>query len=103
MTLKHFSAIGIIVILIASIQSVSAQTNYYFPKATGLDSKIPTPEQFLGYPIGSYYTRVDQVNAYFRELARLSDRVHVQSIGRTNEQREQIIVTITAPSNYSRL
>ncbi|MXV49702.1 peptidase M14 [Pedobacter sp. HMF7647] len=89
--------------LLISTQQVSAQNNYYFPKATALDSKIPTPEQFLGYPIGSYFTRIEQVHAYFRELARLSDRVHVQTIGRTYEQREQIIVTITSPTNYGRL
>src|ERR1700712_835868 len=85
------------------IQYVSAQNSYYFPKATALDSKIPTPEQFLGYPIGSFYTRHDQVVAYFRELARVSDRVHVQSIGHTYENREQIIATITSPENYGHI
>ncbi|CAM4407438.1 Zinc carboxypeptidase [Pedobacter westerhofensis] len=85
------------------IQQAAAQNNYFFPKATSLDAKIPTPEQFLGYPIGTYYTRIDQVAAYFRQLEKVSDRVHVQSIGKTYEQREQIIVTITAPSNYAKL
>lgn len=91
------------VLLLLSIQQAFAQNSYYFPKATALDSKILTPEQFLGYPIGTYYTRHDQVVAYFRELARVSDRVHVQTIGKTYEQREQIIVTITSPANYGRL
>ena len=85
------------------IQQASAQNSYFFPKATQLDPKIPTPEQFLGYPIGSYFSRHDQVVAYFRQLEKVSDRVHVQSIGKTYEQREQIIVTITAPSNYAKL
>jgi hypothetical protein len=57
----------------------------------------------LGYPIGSFYTRHDQVVAYFRELARVSNRVHVQVIGKTYENREQIIVTVTSPDNYSHL
>ena len=103
MKLFHKIGASLIAILIVTLQQVSAQNNYFFPKATVLDSKIPTPEQFLGYPIGSYFTRIDQVNAYFRELARISDRVHVQTIGKTYEQREQIIVTITSPSNYNRL
>jgi hypothetical protein len=85
------------------INQASAQNGYFFPKATSLDPKIPTPEQFLGYPIGTYYTRIEQVAAYFRQLEKVSDRVHVQSIGKTYEQREQIIVTITAPSNYAKL
>ncbi|RFM29078.1 M14 family metallopeptidase [Deminuibacter soli] len=84
-------------------QGAFAQNSYFFPKAGALDSKIPSPEQFLGYPIGSFYTRHEQVVAYLRELARVSDRVHVQTIGRTYEQREQVIVTVTAPANFSRL
>ncbi|WP_133557516.1 M14 family zinc carboxypeptidase [Pedobacter duraquae] len=84
-------------------QQVSAQNGYFFPKATQLDPKIPTPEQFLGYPIGTYFTRHDQVVAYFRQLEKVSDRIHVQGIGKTYEQREQIIVTITAPANYNKL
>ncbi|WCT10672.1 M14 family metallopeptidase [Mucilaginibacter jinjuensis] len=90
-------------LLLFSVQIVSAQSNYYFPKAQALDSKIPTPEQFLGYPIGSFYTRHDQVVAYFRELARVSNRIHVQSIGHTYENREQIIATVTSPENFGRL
>ncbi|RDC56535.1 hypothetical protein DU508_13200 [Pedobacter chinensis] len=85
------------------IGQATAQNGYFFPTATQLDAKIPTPESFLGYPIGSYLTRHDQVVAYFRQLEKVSDRVHVESLGKTYEQREQIIVTITAPSNYQKL
>ena len=95
---------GLFAVLLITVLQASAQNSYYFPKASAtLDSKIPSPEQFLGYPIGSYYTRHDQVVAYFRELAKASNRVHVQVIGKTTENREQIIVTITAPENYGRL
>src|ERR1700761_9358782 len=90
-------------LMLLLVQYVSAQNSYYFPKAGPLDSKIPTPEQYLGYPIGSFYTRHDQVVNYFRELARLSNRVHLQVIGRTVENREQIIATVTSPENYGRL
>ncbi len=96
----------IVIIAAAALLAVhiaSAQANYYFPKATKLDAAIPSPEKFLGYAIGTHYTRHDQLLAYFRELARVSNRVHVQSIGKTYEEREQIIVTFTAPENYSRL
>ncbi|MET1056723.1 MAG: M14 family zinc carboxypeptidase [Pedobacter sp.] len=103
--MKKFVSITKILIAFSFIwiSQASAQNGYFFPKATSLDAKIPTPEQFLGYPIGTYYTRIDQVAAYFRQLEKVSDRVHVQNIGKTYEQREQIIVTITAPSNYAKL
>lgn len=80
-----------------------AQTSYFFPKATSLDPNVPSPEKFLGYAIGSHYTRHEQIVDYFRELARVSNRLHVQSIGKTYEEREQIIATVTSPENYGRL
>ena len=67
------------------------------------DAKIPTPEQFLGYPIGSHYTRHDEIVAYLRELEKVSNKVHVQSLGRTYEQREQVVATFTSPENYAKL
>ena len=80
----------------------SAQNDYFFPKKV-LNSNIPTPEQFLGYAIGSHHTRHDKMVEYMRELDRVSDRVSVQKIGETNEHREQIIVTISTPENLNRL
>lgn len=94
--------IKIILLLLPALQS-AGQNNYYFPKASALDASIPSPEKFLGYAIGSHYTRHEQIVAYFRELARVSNRIHVQTIGKTYEEREQIIATITSPDNYNNL
>ena len=98
---KIISIIAIFTLFISF--GASAQNSYFFPKAGQLDAKIPSPESFFGYPIGTFFTRHEQVVSYLRLLEKLSDRVHVQSLGKTYEQREQIIVTITAPSNYARL
>lgn len=100
--MKRFYDLLTALLLLTSIPSI-AQTSYFFPKATALDPRVPTPEKFLGYPIGTHYTRHDQIVAYFRELARTSNRVHVQSIGKTYEEREQIVATFTSRENYSRL
>ncbi|MDG2520720.1 M14 family zinc carboxypeptidase [Caulobacter segnis] len=83
----------------------AAQSSYFFPQAAAadFDAAIPTPEAFLGYPIGSHYTRHDQVVAYLRELDRLSDRVSVEEIGRTYEGRPLLAVTITSGANHGRL
>jgi hypothetical protein len=81
---------------------VSAQDRYYFPKGD-FDPAIPSPEKFLGYSIGSHYTRHDQIVAYFKELDRLSDKVSVKEIGKTYEERVQIIATVTSAENHSKL
>ena len=83
--------------------AASAQTPYYFAGKGSFDPAIPTPEQFLGYPIGSHYTRHDEIIAYFKELARVSPKIHVQIIGKTYEERPQLIATITSTENYGRL
>ncbi|NII28398.1 peptidase M14 [Pseudoflavitalea sp. X16] len=92
-----------VLLLVATVITTQAQNNYYFSKQETFDPKIPTPEQFLGYAIGSHYTRHDQLIAYLKELSRLSDKVHYQVIGKTYELRDQVIVTITAPENYAKL
>ncbi len=79
-----------------------SQNDYFFPKKQ-LNPAIPTPEQFLGYAVGSHHTRHDKLVEYMHELDRVSDRVTVQKIGETNEHREQIIVTISFPENIKRL
>jgi len=99
--MKRFHIFSLL-FLFASFYS-SAQNSYFFPKATALDPAVPSPEKFLGYPIGSHYTRHDQIVAYFRELARVTNRVHVQTIGKTYEEREQIVATFTSQENYNRL
>lgn len=80
-----------------------AQPSYFYPTAGSMNAVIPTPEQFLGYAIGSHHTRHDKLVEYFKELDRLSDRVTVQVIGTTYEHRQQIAATFTSTSNHSRI
>lgn len=102
--MKQLSMWGLLLALFLAGAPLQAQNDYFFPNYTGtFDAAIPTPEQFLGYPIGSHYTRHDQIVAYYQELARLSDRATIQEIGRTYEYRPQVILTITDPANHQRL
>ncbi|MDP5141092.1 MAG: M14 family metallopeptidase, partial [Spirosomaceae bacterium] len=57
----------------------------------------------MGYPFGSWHTRYDKMVAYLKELDRLSDRVSVETMGYTNENREQVLVTFAKPSNMVRI
>ena len=87
----------------AAPQSLFAQSDYFFPEGQSFDPGIPSPEDFLGYPIGSFVTRQDRIVAYMQELARLSDRATYQSIGMTYEHRSMPVLTVTSPSNHARL
>jgi hypothetical protein len=93
----------VLLALVLSLASVSAQNNYFFPAGVSFDPAIPSPEQFLGYPVGDWHTRHDRIVSYFQELARVSPKAHFQIIGYTNERRPQVVLTITSPENYARL
>lgn len=83
----------------------TAQNHYYFPDAdeAEFDEQIPSPRQFLGYEIGTHYTRHDRIVAYFKELARVSDKAEFQLIGETYQKRPQVVLTITSPGNHANL
>lgn len=84
-------------------QNGYSQSEYYFPDQTEFDESIPTPEEFLGYAIGTHYTRHDRIVDYVQELARLSDKAEFQVIGQTVQNRPQVILTITSPENHTNL
>jgi len=83
--------------------SATSQNNYFFPSGTSFDPAIPSPEQFLGYPVGDWHTRHDRIASYFEELAKVSPKAHFQIIGYTNERRPQVVLTVTSPENYTKI
>jgi hypothetical protein len=90
-------------VLLAAPRTSHAQTDYFFPDSLQFDPDIPAPAEFLGYDIGSHHTRHDRIVAYFRELARRSDRITVTEVGTTNEHRPMIYAIVTAPENHANL
>ena len=86
----------------ADFSSLYAQ-DYFYGKYAPFDSSIPSPEAFLGYPIGEMHTRHDLIVAYLTKLAELSDRATITTYGRTHEQRKLVILTISSSSNITNL
>ena len=98
----HKSLLFFIFFLIIYATAIS-QSDYFYPGAGKMNTTIPSPEQFLGYPIGTHHTRHDRLVEYFKELDRLSDRMTMQVIGKTFEHRPQVAAVFTSPSNHQRL
>jgi hypothetical protein len=67
--------------------------------------RLTTPEQFFGHAIGADYVlpNYTKFTEYVRKLDAESDRMVVQSIGKTAEGRDQLMAIITAPANFKRL
>ncbi|MDB2374164.1 M14 family metallopeptidase [Psychrosphaera haliotis] len=78
------------------------ELSFYLP-AENYNQAIPTPESVLGYQVGEWHVRHDQLVAYYKALAAASDRVEVKTIGYSHQQRELLHVTITNPNRFSSL
>lgn len=71
--------------------------------AIATTSAIESPSQFLGYPLGSWHLRHDQINFYLKQLARQSPRVSLESTGSSHEARSQLTAVITSAANQANL
>ncbi len=89
-------------LLILSNSFLFAQ-DYYLESFKPFDESIPSPEEFLGYPIGEYHTRHDLVVAYMYTLAELSNKASVSVYGKTHENRKLLMLQIASPSNLENL
>ena len=69
------------------------------------DGKLTSPKEQFGWNIGDDYRLANytQFTAYFKKLDQESDRMKVESIGKTAEGREQLMAVITSPANHAKL
>jgi hypothetical protein len=66
---------------------------------------VPTPKDVLGYHIGAPRTLTHYANIlrYYRALAAATPRVRVESVGRSDEGRELVVVWVTSEQNMKGL
>ncbi|MCK5440863.1 MAG: zinc carboxypeptidase [Maribacter sp.] len=65
---------------------------------------LKSPSQFLGYALGSQFTRHHQVVDYYEYLAQnASDRVQLQEYGKTNELRPLLLAYVSSAENMENL
>ncbi len=59
-------------------------------------STVPSPTRFLGHVVGApgELTHAAKIQGYMKALAAASPRVHVETLGRTEEGREIVLVAI---------
>ena len=80
-----------------------AQQSYFFPDAGTFDENIPSPEEFLGYGIGTHHTRYDRIVAYLDHLASISDRATIIRTGETYEHRPLVTLTVSSAENQGKM
>lgn len=68
-----------------------------------LTAQVQSPAEFLGYEIGTQFSRHADVVRYFEHVAANSDLVTYQEYGKTNERRPLTYAVITTAANHSNL
>ncbi|RYY98900.1 MAG: zinc carboxypeptidase, partial [Chitinophagaceae bacterium] len=67
-------------------------------------AQVPSPEQFLGYRVGTRYTPHHRIVAYFQQVAAaLPSMVKLEPYGQTNEGRPLMVAYVSSPENIARL
>ncbi|MBC8065043.1 MAG: peptidase [Chlorobia bacterium] len=78
---------------------------YLIPALTLAQPKITSPKEFFGHEVGAdyYLSNYKQFSGYWRKLDQESDRMTLQSIGKTEEGRDQFMAIVTSPENHKKL
>ncbi|MEI3797383.1 MULTISPECIES: M14 family metallopeptidase [unclassified Chitinophaga] len=67
------------------------------------DAQLPTPGQFLGYPLGTQFTPHYKVVDYFKQVAATAKNVKLEQYGTTYEGRPLVMAIVASPENIGRL
>ena len=68
-----------------------------------ISQALQTPSQFLGYEIGSRFTRHHKVIDYFKYVSKNSSNIELEKYGETNEHRPLYVSYISSKENILKL
>lgn len=80
-----------------------ADERFDFDAELDYDPAYPTPEAFLGYPLGERFTVYADVVAYLTVLAEASPRLQLEPYGKTYEGRPLIGLVATSEAHMAEL
>ncbi|WP_316810475.1 M14 family metallopeptidase [Pedobacter heparinus] len=79
--------------------------SFLFLWITGLClvAQTKSPDEFLGYPLGSKFTSHDKVLDYFKYMGKTGKNVRIVNYGKTYEGRELLVAIVSSKENLERL
>ena len=94
-----------IVVLLFYGSMVCAQSlSYYLPDSVTYNPAIPKPKEIIHHEVGEWHVTHDRLVNYMTAIANSAkDRVKIETMGYTYENRPQVLLIITSPANHQRL
>ena len=68
-----------------------------------VNAQLQSPSHFLGYEIGTQFSRHADVVDYFEHVAENSDMVLYETYGKTNERRPLTYAIVSSPQNIANI
>ena len=69
-----------------------------------LFAQLKSPDEFLGYPLGSKFTPHYKIVNYFNQsAAAMPQMMKLEKYGETNEGRDLLLAIVSTPENMARI
>lgn len=90
-----------VVLLLLTCNVVFAQDlSYYLPQNVGYNKAIPTPKSVIHHEVGEWHVTHDRLVDYMEAIAAAApQRVKLQTMGFTYEQRPQTLLIVCVIKN----
>ncbi len=91
-------------LLLAGFSATSQDLGYYLPQQVSYNPAIPKPKEVIYHEVGEWHVTHDRLVNYMKAIAMAApDRVKLEQMGFTYENRPQVLLIITSKKNHSRL
>jgi len=95
--------LGLITLSAYAMAQDIVDLDYYLPQGITYNPDIPKPNEIIGHEVGEWHVTHDKLVFYMRALAKASDRISLESRGKTFEGRPILLLTITTPEHHKNL
>jgi hypothetical protein len=93
-----------IFIFFIALQTSAQDLGYYLPDDVTYNPAIPKPKDIIYHEVGEWHVTHDRLVNYMKAIAAAApDRVKLETMGFTYEERPQVLLIITSPKNQQRL
>ncbi len=80
------------------------ELKYYLPDSVTYNPAIPKPKDIIYHEVGEWHVTHDRLVNYMKAVAAAApDRIKLETMGLTYENRPQVLLIITSPKNHQRL
>ena len=87
----------------AALAQEEGTLEWYLPRGVQYDARFPKPADVLGWEVGTWHVRHDQLTRWFETVSAASPRVALETYAHTYEQRPLLLAAVSSPGNLARL